>query len=50
MDNRAEVLRLLGRYRGMLTRQQIKTLRGLALAGDLTGAMSGLQTILRRKK
>ncbi|MDL2206250.1 hypothetical protein LJC33_04985 [Eubacteriales bacterium OttesenSCG-928-N13] len=33
-----------------LTRQQLLTLRGQALAGDLTGAEKGLERILRRKE
>ena len=32
-----------------LTRQQIKTLRGQALAGDIDGAIKGLQNILIRR-
>lgn len=50
MDHKGVALRQLGRYRGLLTRQQIKTLRGKILAGDTVGAMNGLQTILRRKQ
>ena len=50
MDSRGIALRQLGRYRGVLTRQQIQTLRGKILAGDVVGAMNGLQTILRRKQ
>ena len=33
-----------------LTRQQIKTLRGQALAGDIDGAIKGLERILERKE
>lgn len=33
-----------------LTRQQIKTLRGQALAGDIDGAIKGLERILGRKE
>ena len=50
MDNRGVALRQLGRYRGLLTRQQIKTLRGKILEGDTEGAMNGLQTILRKNQ
>lgn len=50
MDERQKALRQLGRCRGELTRQQIKTLRGQILAGDSAGAISGLQTILNRKR
>lgn len=37
------------RERGRLTRQQIQTLRGQALAGDISGANKGLDHILQRK-
>ena len=33
-----------------LTRQQIKTLRGQALAGNIDGAIKGLERILGRKE
>jgi hypothetical protein len=33
-----------------LTRQQIKTLRGQALSGDVDGAIKGLEKILKRKE
>jgi len=33
-----------------LTRQQIKTLRGQALSGDVDGAKRGLEKILKRKE
>ena len=33
-----------------LTRQQIKTLRGQALAGDIDGAIKGLERLLGRKE
>lgn len=36
-------------YRHRLNWQQYKTLRGQVLAGDDTGAMKGLDRILRRK-
>ena len=32
-----------------LTKQQIKTLRGQALAGDLTGANKGLERMLTKR-
>lgn len=50
MDERQKALRHLGRCRGELTRQQIRTLRGQILAGDPAGAISGLQTILNRNR
>lgn len=36
-------------YRHRLNWQQYKTLRGQVLSGDDTGAMKGLERILRRK-
>jgi len=33
-----------------LTRQQIKTLRGQTLSGDIDGASKGLERILERKE
>lgn len=38
----------LGKYRGYLPRQIIKTLRGQALSGDLVGAKKGLERIKLR--
>lgn len=38
----------LGKYRGYLPRQIIKTLRGQALSGDLVGAKKGLEKIKLR--
>lgn len=38
----------LGRYRDVLTKQEIKTIRGQALAGNVEGARKGLKKILRR--
>ena len=35
---------------GRLPRQQVKTLRGQALAGDIDGAIKGLEKILKRKE
>ncbi len=40
-------LRLLRNHRRTLTRQQIKTIRGQALAGDVEGAAKGLSKILK---
>lgn len=42
-------LRVLGKHKRTLTRQQLKTLRGQALGGDPQGAMRGLKTILTRR-
>lgn len=41
-------IKLLSRYKGVLTRQQLKTLRGQALGGDPQGAMKGLRKLLAR--
>lgn len=38
----------LGKYKGYLPRQIIKTLRGQALSGDLVGAKKGLEKIKLR--
>lgn len=38
----------LGKYRGCLPRQIIKTLKGQALSGDLVGAKKGLEKIKLR--
>jgi hypothetical protein len=42
-------LELLKGYRHLINKQQLKTLRGQALAGDVEGARKGLQKILSRK-
>lgn len=39
----------LKKYRNRLSRQVIKTLRGQALSGDLTGAKKGLNKILGKE-
>ena len=38
----------LKKHRLELTRQQMQTLRGQALAGDVEGARRGLEKVLRR--
>ena len=43
-------LDLLRDYRRRLPHQQLSTLRGQALSGDLEGARKGLETILSRTK
>ena len=40
----------LKKYRGILPRNTIKTLRGQALSGDLEGAKKGLEKILKLSK
>ena len=42
-------LALLKGYRHLINKQQLKTLRGQALAGDVEGARKGLQKVLSRK-
>ena len=43
------VMMLLKANRHRLTRQQIRTIKGQALAGDAAGSMRGLQKLLERK-
>lgn len=49
MDTRAAMM-MLKTYHASLTRQQIRTLKGQVLAGDIDGAMRGLDRILGRRK
>lgn len=44
-----DFIRSLKKYSKHLNKQELKTLRGQALAGDLQGANKGLQKILERK-
>ena len=44
-----EYLKLLKKYRKRLTRQQLLTLRGQILSGDVEGFKKGLNKILRSK-
>lgn len=37
-------------YRRVLSRQQIRTIKGQALNGDLDGAQKGLAKMLKRRK
>lgn len=41
-------IRRLKKYRGVLTKQQYKTLKGQIIAGDKKGAMKGLNKLLKR--
>ena len=50
MTRLSVTLRAIKANAGSLTRQQIKTLRGQVLAGDIDGAIKGLQNILKRKE
>jgi hypothetical protein len=42
-------IKRLKRHKGILSRQNIKTLRGQALSGDIEGARKGLNKILTRR-
>lgn len=48
-NDTAAALLELKRHRRQLTRQQLLTLRGQVLAGNVTAAMKGLNKILRRQ-
>lgn len=50
MNKLNEALRAIKANAGNLTRQQMKTLRGQALSGDIDGAIKGLERILGRKE
>ena len=39
----------LEKYRNVLPKQTLRTLKGQALSGDLEGARKGLGTVLRRR-
>lgn len=43
-----ETLKLLEKNKSKLTNQQYKALRGQCLAGDVEGALKGLNKILRK--
>ena len=43
-----EVMKMLKAHRNELTRQQLRTLKGQALAGDTDGAIKGLKKILQQ--
>lgn len=42
------IFKILKIHKHQLTKQQYKTLKGQAIAGDTLGAMKGLNKILRR--
>lgn len=48
-DAQLKAKRTLKQHQIYLTSQQIKTLNGLVKAGDVEGAMNGLQTIMGRR-
>lgn len=43
------LVKMLKEYQGVLTRQQIKTIKGQILAGNVTEAMRGLNGILEKE-
>lgn len=43
-----DFLKALKQNKERLTRQQVKTLRGQALSGDIKGASKGLEKILQK--
>ena len=47
--NAVDFLRQLRKHHNRLSRQQIQTLRGQALHGDIIGAYEGLNRLLRRE-
>ncbi len=44
-----DFFKTLGRHKHLLTRQELQTLRGQAMAGDYDAAKRGLTTVLNRK-
>ena len=40
----------LAKYRGILSKQEIRTLRGQIKAGQADAAMKGLEALLKRRK
>lgn len=47
-DEIKRFLETLEKYRRLLTRQELKTLRGQALSGDLDGAKRGFAKLVAR--
>ncbi len=47
--NKVELLKLLGKHKHILSRQELRTIKGQVLAGEYEGALRGIMTILRRK-
>lgn len=47
-DERSKLLRQLKEFRGTMTRQELKTIRGQILCGDLEGAVAGIERIAKR--
>lgn len=45
-----DFFKALGHHKHLLTRQELQTLRGQAMAGDYDGAKKGLIKLLERKR
>jgi len=45
-----EFIQMLKAHKPYLTKQQFKTIKGQALAGDVEGANKGLQKLMERKR
>ena len=48
-NNLSEFLQSLKANKGNLTRQQFRTIKGQALAGDIKGARKGMYQLLERR-
>lgn len=46
--NKGKTIKKLGRYRGQIPRQTLKTIRGQVVAGDLAGANKGLSGEIKK--
>lgn len=42
-----DVIKEIGRHRGLISEQKLKTLRGQAISGDAKGAIKGLNKLIR---
>lgn len=50
VEDMYNALKEIERNKEKISKQQYKTLRGQCLAGDVTGALKGLEKVLRRKE
>lgn len=41
-------IKYLNKYKAVLSKQQYRTIRGQAIAGDIVGAKKGLQALIER--
>lgn len=46
---KGQLLRQIGKCRQWLTKQQLRTLKGQVLAGDVSGAEKGLCKLIKRR-